>query len=165
MKIEILPATLETRHEFASILDEANAWQRARGLEGWSGPFDDDWMLPRIDRGELFLAHIENEPVSAFRSLYADRPYWGDREVGDSIYLHSFAVRRSKAGLGIGNTVIEMVANMGRKRGLATVRLDCFLANSGLISFYERNGFKSAGTIEANGKALNLMERDIQPPA
>jgi ribosomal protein S18 acetylase RimI-like enzyme len=165
MNIEILPATLETRHQFASILNEANTWQKARGSEGWSAPFDDAWMLPRIERGELFLVHMENEPVSAFRILYADRPFWGDREVGDSIYLHSFAVRRDKAGLGIGNAVIEMVASMGRKRGLAKIRLDCFLANSGLISFYERNGFKSVGRIEMKGKALNLMERAIQPPS
>ena len=132
---------------------------------GWTGPFDDEWMLPRIDRGELFLAYLENEPVAAFRILQEDRGFWGDREVGDSIYLHSFAVRRSKAGLGIGNAVIEMVANMARTRGLARLRLDCFLANSGLISFYERNGFSSIGTTTVMGKTLNLMEKVVTPPS
>jgi len=165
MQIEIIAVTVETRHLFASILDEANAWQKARGSEGWSGPFDDDWMLARIERGELFLVYIESEPVSAFRIVYEDRSYWGDREMGDSIYLHSFAVRRSKAGLGIGSAVIEVVANMGRTRGCASIRLDCFLANAGLISFYQRNGFKSVGTIEVRGKMLNLMERAIEPAA
>ena len=145
-------------------MGEATAWQKARGLEGWTSPFDDDWMLPRIDRGELYLVDMDGEPVSALRILYEDRAFWGEREVGDSIYLHTFAVRRSKAGLGIGNAVIEMVVSMGRKRGLAKVRLDCFLANTRLISFYERNGFNSVGTTMLKGKTLNLMERVIGPP-
>ena len=54
-----------------------------------------------------------------------------------------------------------MAVSMGRKRGLAKVRLDCFLANTRLISFYERNGFSSVGTTVVNGKMLNLMERVI----
>jgi hypothetical protein len=103
MNIQIRPTTIETRQEFASLLDEANTWQKARGSQGWTGAFDDDWMLPRIDRGELYLVYMDGEPVSAFRILYEDRAFWGEREVGDSIYLHTFAVRRSKAGLGIGN--------------------------------------------------------------
>lgn len=164
MSIQIRPTTIETRQAFASLLDEANAWQKARGSEGWTVPFDDDWMLPRIDRGELHLVYMDGEPVSAFRILYEDRAFWGEREVGDSIYLHTFAVRRSKAGLGIGNAVIEMVAGMGRKRGLAKFRLDCFHANTRLISFYERNGFSSIETKVVNGKMLNLMERIIGPP-
>jgi ribosomal protein S18 acetylase RimI-like enzyme len=164
MNIQIRPTTFETRQEFASLLDEANTWQKARGSQGWTGVFDDDWMLPRIDRGELYLVYMVGEPVSAFRILYEDRAFWGEREVGDSIYLHTFAVRRSKAGLGIGNAVIEMVVSMGRKRSLAKVRLDCFLANTRLISFYERNGFSSVGTTVVNGKMLNLMERVIGSP-
>ncbi|NGN43154.1 GNAT family N-acetyltransferase [Mesorhizobium sp. CGMCC 1.15528] len=161
MDIQIRPATRETRNAFSSLLDEANAWQKARGSEGWSSPFDDDWMLPRIERGELFLVYLDSEPVSAFRILWEDRPFWGEREVGDSIYLHTFAVRRSKAGLGIGEAVIEKVVGMARERGLAKVRLDCFLSSANLIAFYERNGFVSVGTTSMKGKMMNLMERAI----
>lgn len=161
MDIQIRPVTIETRHEFSPLLAEASAWQEARGFEGWSYPFDDEWMLPRIERGELFLAHLDSEPVSAFRLLWEDRPFWGEREVGDSIYLHSFAVRRSKAGLGIGEAVLAKIAGMGRERGLAKVRLDCFLSSISLIAYYERNGFVSVGTTSMKGKMMNLMERDI----
>jgi ribosomal protein S18 acetylase RimI-like enzyme len=162
MDIQVRPTTVETRHAFSSLLEEANAWQKARGSEGWTGPFDDDWMLPRIERGELYLVYMDGEPVSAFRILYEDRPFWGEREVGDSIYLHTFAVRRSKAGLGVGNAVIEKVVGMGRERGRAKIRLDCFLSNAKLIAFYERNGFRSVGTTSVKGRMLNLMERDIE---
>ena len=161
MDIQIRSTTRETRNEFSSLLEEASAWQKAREQEGWSSPFDDDWMLPRIERGELFLVYLDSEPVSAFRILWEDRPFWGEREVGDSIYLHTFAVRRSKAGLGIGKAVIEKVVSMGRERGLAKVRLDCFLSSVGLIAYYERNGFVSVGTTSMKGKMMNLMERAI----
>lgn len=152
---------METRDAFASLLAQAGAWQRARGSEAWSHPFDDRWMLPRIERGELFLAYLDGEPVSAFRLLWEDRPFWGEREVGDSVYLHTFAVRRDRAGLGIGKAVIETVVGMGRERGRTKVRLDCFLSSTGLIAYYERNGFVSVGTASMRGKVVTLMEREI----
>jgi len=152
---------METRDAFASLLAQASAWQRERGSEAWSHPFDDDWMLPRIERGELFLAYLDDEPVSAFRLLWEDRPFWGEREVGDSVYLHTFAVRRDKAGLGIGKAVIETVVGMGRERGRIKVRLDCFLSSTGLIAYYERKGFVSVGTASMQRKVVALMEREI----
>jgi ribosomal protein S18 acetylase RimI-like enzyme len=161
MDIQVRPATMETRDAFASLLAQASAWQRARGSEAWSHPFDDDWMLPRMERGELFLAYLDGEPVSAFRLLWEDRPFWGEREVGDSVYLHTFAVRRDRAGLGIGEAVIETVVGMGRERGRTRVRLDCFLSSTGLIGYYERNGFVSVGTASMQGKVVALMERAI----
>lgn len=161
MSIQILLASLETRGHFAEILNEARAWQKSTGSEGWNYPFNDAWILPRIERRELFLAYADDEPVAAFRLLWEDRPYWGDREIGDSLYLHTFAVRRSKAGLGIGEAVIENVVAMGRERGRAKVRLDCSLSSARLIAYYERNRFVSVGNILTNGKMMNLMERAI----
>ena len=161
MQIDVKPAVIETRCDFSAIVEDANAWQKALGSQGWAGPFNDEWMLPRIERGELFLAYKDSVPVSAFRIFREDRPFWGDREVGDSIYLHTFAVRRSNAGLGIGDVIIKRVADMGRERGRAKVRLDCFLFNTKLIAFYERNGFASVGLTSMKGKTMNLMERMI----
>ena len=161
MSIQILLASLETRGHFAEILNEARAWQKSTGSEGWNYPFNDAWILPRIERRELFLAYADDEPVAAVRLLWENRPYWGDREIGDSLYLHTFAVRRSKAGLGIGEAVIENVVAMGRERGRTKVRLDCSLSSARLIAYYERNRFVSVGNILTNGKMMNLMERAI----
>ncbi|MBB3588944.1 GNAT family N-acetyltransferase [Sphingomonas sp. BK481] len=161
MQIDVRQAAIETKRDFAFIVEDANAWQKARGSEAWAGPFDDEWMLPRIERGELFLAYAGAAPVSAFRVLWEDHPFWGDREVGDSIYLHTFAVRRSCSGRGIGPAVIEQVAIMGQHSGRAKLRLDCFLANTRLISFYERNLFASVGVTSVKGRLMNLMERAI----
>lgn len=161
MEIDIRPVNLNTRTHFSNILEEARAWQRKRGSEGWNYPFDDAWMLPRIERGELFLAYLDEQPVAAFRILWEDRPYWGTKETGESIYLHTFAVRRAKAGDGMGTTVVERIVRMGRERGLANIRLDCSLSSSRLIAYYERNGFASVGTIFMNGKMMNLMERPL----
>ncbi|NTI78383.1 GNAT family N-acetyltransferase [Rhizobium rhizogenes] len=161
VEIDIRPVDFETRAQFSDILEEASAWQKARGSEGWNYPFDDVWMLPRIERQELFLAYMDSHPVAAFRILWEDRPYWGAKETGDSIYLHTFAVRRDKAGSGIGKTVIEKIAGMGRARGLANIRLDCSLSSLRLIAYYEKNGFASVGTTFMNGKMMNLMERPL----
>ena len=34
-------------------------------------------MLPRMERGELYLAYAGAVPVSAFRIIWEDRPFWG----------------------------------------------------------------------------------------
>jgi GNAT superfamily N-acetyltransferase len=159
--LEIALVTIETRHLFSEILEEARAWQASQGSEGWGYPFDDAWMLPRIERNELYLAFERSEAVGAFRILWEDVPFWGERETGESIYLHTFAVRRNRAGQGIGSAIIEQVAAMGRERGRHNVRLDCALSSTRLITFYERNGFVSSGTIFLGGTMMNLMEREI----
>ena len=69
--LQILLASLETRGHFAEILNEASAWQRSTGSEGWNYPFNDAWILPRIERRELFLAEQNipmQEPRIEFRS-------------------------------------------------------------------------------------------------
>jgi ribosomal protein S18 acetylase RimI-like enzyme len=152
---------METRHLFAGLLEEAREWQASRGSEGWDYPFDDAWMLPRIERGELYLAVQGSEPVGAFRILWEDVPFWGERETGESIYLHTFAVRRNRSGRGIGPAIIERVVAMGREQGRRNVRLDCALSSTRLIAFYERHGFVSTGTIFLGGRMMNLMERPI----
>jgi GNAT superfamily N-acetyltransferase len=129
MSIQVRLVTIEAKQTFASLLNDANAWQKARGSQGWIGPFDDDWMLPRIERGELYLAYLGDEAVAAFRLLDADHDFWGELETGDSIYLHTFAVRRSRAGSGISSMVIDEVARIGNERGRTRLRLDCFIAN------------------------------------
>lgn len=153
--------TLETRQHFSALLEEARGWQASQGSWGWNYPFDDEWMLPRIERGELYLAFQGSEPVGAFRILWEDIPFWGDRETGESIYLHTFAVRRDRSGQGLGSAIIAHVAEMGRVRGRINVRLDCALSSTKLITFYERNGFVSCGTIFLGGTMMNLMEREI----
>jgi GNAT superfamily N-acetyltransferase len=160
-QIDISPVSMETRHLFAELLEEARAWQADQGSEGWDYPFDDAWMLPRIERGELYLAFVKTEAVGAFRILWEDVPFWGERETGKSIYLHTFAVRRDRSGQGIGPAIIERVVEMGRAKGRRNVRLDCTLSSPRLIAFYERNGFVSTGTIFLGGKMMNLMERSI----
>lgn len=153
--------TLETRHHFSALLEEARAWQASQGFWGWNYPFDDEWMLPRIERGELFLAWQRGEPVGAFRILWEDIPFWGERETGESIYLHTFAVSRKHGGSGAGSAIIERVVEMGRERGRINVRLDCARSSTKLIGFYERNGFVSCGEIFLGGTMMNLMEREI----
>ena len=162
MNLVIRAVTMATRHHFAELLTEASAWQKTQGSEGWTYPFNDEWMIPRIERCEIFLAEIAGSPVAAMRILWEDRFYWDDREQGDSIYLHTFAVKRSMGGLGIGGIIIEHLVELGRSHARSKIRLDCSLSSARLISYYERHGFRSVGSKFVSNKMMNLMERDIQ---
>ena len=160
-QLAIVPVTLKTRGVFSALLEEARAWQNNAGFESWTYPFNDAWMIPRIERGELFLAFVNAEPIGAIRLLSEDHVFWGGQVARNSLYLHTFAVCRERAGTGLGASIIDQVAEMAREKGCESVRLDCCLSSTRLISFYERNGFSSIGRILWDGKMMNLMERSL----
>ena len=158
----IEPVAPETREEFASVLRDASAWQRSIGSESWISPFDDAWMLPRIARRELFLARVQGETAGAFRLLREDRDFWGDGEVGDSLYLHTFAVLRTYAGAGVGKAIIDYVVDQGRALGREYIKLDCFSSSPRLVYYYERPGVILAGTVTVRGPSMKLMQRALR---
>ncbi|MEY8712275.1 hypothetical protein [Mangrovibacter phragmitis] len=73
---------MSNRQYFSLILEEARLWQQQQGSEGWNYPFNDEWLLPRIRRNELWLVFDGYQPVAAFRVLMEDMPFWGERENG-----------------------------------------------------------------------------------
>lgn len=77
---EFKRVSMSNRQYFSSILEEARLWQQQQGSEGWDYPFDDEWLLPRIRRNELWLGLDGDQPVAAFRVLMEDVPFWGERE-------------------------------------------------------------------------------------
>lgn len=155
---EFKRVSMSNRQYFSSILEEARLWQQQQGSEGWDYPFDDEWLLPRIRRNELWLGLDGDQPVAAFRVLMEDVPFWGERERGNSIYLHSFAVSRKVAGQGIGNDVISFVRDMGQKQQRQFIRLDCSASSERLIHWYEKQGFYFVDTVIFNRKKMLLME-------
>lgn len=149
---------MSNRQYFSLILEEARLWQQQQGSEGWNYPFNDEWLLPRIRRNELWLVFDGYQPVAAFRVLMEDVPFWGERENGKSIYLHSFAVSRNVAGQGIGNEVISFVRDMGSAQQRQFIRLDCSASSERLIHWYEKQGFYFVDTVIVNSKNMLLME-------
>jgi GNAT superfamily N-acetyltransferase len=154
------------RHEDADIvaelLDEATVWVGELGFEQWPLPFPRDELAEAIDRGEVYVVEGEDdEPVATLVLLQDDPQYWGDRPQ-DAFYLHKFAVRRDRAGRGIGAAVVEWANAEAAEAGREFLRLDCLCDNPRIRDYYEDLGFEHRGDLVLNGRNMSLYERSVR---
>jgi GNAT superfamily N-acetyltransferase len=146
----------------AGMLDEATAFVRTMGRDQWPVPFPQDELRQRIDRDELYVVDLGDEPAATFTLLLDDPKFWGERPP-DAVYLHKLAVRRAFAGRGLGVRVVEWVGEEAARRGRAFVRLDCQRDLPGIRRYYERLGFDLRGELERGTFAWALYERAVRP--
>ena len=115
-----------------------------------------------IDRGEVYVVEGEDdEPVATLALLQDDPQYWGDRPQ-DALYLHKFAVRRDRAGRGIGAAVVEWANAEAAEAGREFLRLDCLCDNPRIRDYYEDLGFEHRGDLVLNGRNMSLYERPVR---
>jgi GNAT superfamily N-acetyltransferase len=82
---------------------------------------------------------------------------------GAAGYLHRLAVRRAAAGLGA--FLLTWAADVTRRTGRRSLRLDCVAANTGLRGYYEKAGFQHRGDTALHGVEVSRYELDVsQPP-
>src|SRR3954451_6535848 len=98
------------------------------------------------DRGRVLVAHDGDTLAGQLLLLDAERP--GAPEV------KSLAVREDRQGAGIGRALMERAAQVCREEGLTTLLLATAAADTHVIRFYQRLGYR-----------LLRVERDVFTPA
>jgi GNAT superfamily N-acetyltransferase len=145
----------------AALLDEASAWVDDLGFSQWPLPFPRDQIAAAIDRREVYVVEAEDGEAVATVWMLPDDPYWGDRPP-DAFYVHKLAVRRDRAGRGIGAAIVEWANAEAAEAGREFLRLDCLGDNPGIRTYYEDLGFQHHDDIVAGGRKLSLYERPVR---
>jgi len=140
---EIRPAGPDDVDAAGTVLAEATAWLRSRGIVQWPARFSTEFLLEGAARGELYVASLGGETVGTVTLQWSDPPFWGDR--ADAGFVHRLAVSRSHPGLGpaIMSWAEQQVADRDRR----FVCLDCLSDNVRLRRYYEELGFRAVGEI------------------
>lgn len=143
------------------ILDEARQWLLGKGIaEQWPAPAPPSVFADRIARGEVYLARRAGQPVGTFSLLWSDPAVWDDAP-DDAGYVHGLAVRRSAAGQGIGEALLDAAAGLVADAGRPFLRLDCWAGNPALCRHY-RLGFRRRGTKDLGGGfVVQRFERPV----
>lgn len=140
-------ATPDQAADVLSVLDEAAAWLRHRGIVQWPAHFEASWVQKAISRGETWLV-VVGGAIEATVTLDWSDPVWADTE-GSAGYLHRMAVRRQGAGLG--RVILAWAADVALQHGCGALRLDCVSSNGRLRAYYEKAGFAHRGDVTVGG--------------
>jgi GNAT superfamily N-acetyltransferase len=144
--IDFQVATPGQIDDVLSLLDEAAAWLRARGVSQWPDRFEPSWVDGAISRGETWLVRVDAALSGTVTLDWVD-PIWSDD--GAAAYVHRMAVRRQAAGLGA--VILGWAADAARQHGREALRLDCVASNVRLRAYYEAAGFVHHGDVTVAG--------------
>jgi ribosomal protein S18 acetylase RimI-like enzyme len=147
----------------AALLDEATVWVGERGYQQWPLPFPREELAAAVERGEVYVAEVDGDPVATMTLLWDDPMYWGERPP-DAAYVHKLAVSRACAGQRIGEALVEWADRTAAAAGRQFLRLDCLGDNPGIRSYYERLGFEHRGDLVVNERDMSIYERPVQSP-
>jgi predicted N-acetyltransferase YhbS len=160
--VNVRRAQQEDALTVAGLLDEATVWVNDLGFSQWPLPFPRDQLVAAIDRGEVYVVESEDGEAVATVSMLLDDPlYWGDQPP-DAIYVHKLAVRRDRAGRGIGAAIVEWANAEAAEAGREFLRLDCLGDNPGIRDYYEDLGFEHRGDLNLDGRKMSLYERPVR---
>jgi len=160
--VNVRRAHHEDANTVAGLLDEATVWVNELGFSQWPLPFPRDELAGAIDRGEVYVVEAEDgEAVGTVTILLDDPLYWPDSPP-DALYVHKFAVRRDRAGRGIGAAIVEWANAEAAEVGRDFLRLDCLGDNPGIRDYYENLGFEHCGDLVLDGLNMSLYERPVR---
>ncbi len=147
------------------LLTEAATWARARGIERWwPVPFPSEWVERRVARSEVAVLVEGPQLLGTLTLLREDPVMWGPQAPGAG-YVHRLAVRRSRAGEGLGRRLLEWADGVVRERGGSQLRLDCLESNVSLVNYYRGLGFRVVrsvvGNVPGESRASVLLERPV----
>ncbi len=146
------------------ILEEAAQWLTSRGIDQWSpGSFRVgrcQSIVNHLNQGEVYLALLEGEAIGTLTLQWSDKLIWGDMPE-DAGYVHSLAIRRARAGMGVGQQLLQWAEKMVAANEKRYLRLDCMTKNPGLRRYYEQAGFTHCRDVEDNGWKASLYEKQV----
>lgn len=160
--LDVRKASAADQDAVLCILEDAARWLVRMGIEGWSpGSFSRGRILERIERGEMYIAELDGQPVGTFALQWSDEETWGSTP-DDAGYVHGLAVRRDFAGRGLGSELLGRAERMAAESGKRYLRLDCVAENTALNAYYERAGFRHRGRVPVRGLDVSLYEREVR---
>ena len=143
-EVAIRRATSADTDVLREILIEAAGWVRQLdGSDMWvEGELDHQHVQAEAEAGMFIVAQMDGGVVGVIRFQLEDAVFWPDLDTRDSAFVHRLAVRRSHAGRGVANALLQWAADAARALGKRYLRLDCDADRARLRAMYERVGFQ-----------------------
>ena len=153
--LTLRPGGPEDRDWLLGLFDEAIAWMVARGqprqwgAEPMSASARGRDLAARFaGGGGLRVAGRDGEDVGVL--VVGSRPRHVAAIEAPELYIELLLVSRRHAHQDIGGWLVRQALAEARHGGAAVLRVDCWAGAPTLVAWYERQGFRRAGTFEVN---------------
>ena len=121
-------------------------------LAGWQDASEERWRdRLRIPGGRDLVAYLDDDPVGMASGVPAG---------ADTIEIISVWVSPAGRGHGVGDALIDAIADWAAVSGATTLRLSVRPTNTAAIRLYERAGFGHLGPNSEDPDEI-LMERSL----
>ena len=139
------------------IFDEARSTIAALGIDQWQNGYPNrEVIISDIEREQSFCVLSEGEIVGTFALISDGEPTydkifegkWITKDGQDHYFaIHRVAISVKTRGTGISTAIIEYCADMARKAGRASLRIDTHRGNVVMRRMLEKHSFTHCGTI------------------
>jgi GNAT superfamily N-acetyltransferase len=132
-----------------AMIDEAAVWLRDKQTDQWAQPWPsraarDERVRSGLRDGGTWIVEEHGVPIATitYRPT-GNLRLWTRRERRQpSVYVSRLIVRRSHAGLGIGEALVDWAGLRAlRDWGAQWIRIDVWTTNVALHNYYEKRGF------------------------
>jgi hypothetical protein len=150
--MEIKNCSMTDVNEILFLYDAARSLQTQKKMVVWPD-FDKSFIEKEVQEERQWKL-ISNGAISCNWTItFEDKEIWGDRDKGDSIYVHRICTQPSLRG----NRFIDAIVSWSKKYagqfGKKFVRLDTLGNNTKLIEHYTSAGFEFLGMFKLTDTA------------
>lgn len=140
-QLSVQQAQLEDAPALAEILTQAMQHKISHGDNAWgSEPYTAEELIPRIEKGNTYVARLGNDVAGTLLLLWEDEMMWGEQPP-TAAYVHQLAVKDGYRGMDLGKQLIDWASKQAADKGKELLRIDFPPENDGLRAYYEKLGF------------------------
>ena len=139
------------------IFEEARRTIAALGIDQWQNGYpSEEVILTDLELGQSYVCEIDGKICGTFAVIENGEPtydkiYEGRWATGndsrDYIAIHRVAISVASRGSGLSGKIISFAADIAKKNGRNSLRIDTHRGNAVMRRMLEKNGFNYCGVI------------------
>lgn len=144
--MKIQNSTKEDIPEIFRLYKLATDFQKIKFPENHWPQFNKAMVNNEVAEKRQFKLVIEDKIACVWAITYSDPQIWEDAENNTSIFIHRIATNPDFRGKNFVKIIVEWAITLAKEQNKEFIRMDTCGKNDGLITHYEKCGFKFLGT-------------------
>jgi GNAT superfamily N-acetyltransferase len=138
--VQVINTGVNDLEQIFELFDHSVNYQEKNGYPVWRN-YDRKTIINDIEAKNQYKVVVDLKTAIIFSVRYADKVIWRGLDRGDSIYLHRIVVNPEFKGQRLFGKILDWAIQHSKQKGLSSIRMDTWAANSKIINYYKSFGF------------------------